>query len=66
MFRVEVQADNTGTWAGNGLTFPTVEEAKKYAKDLFCRWTAVREWRILRISTAAEGGMDEVVEESTA
>lgn len=46
-FKVEVQADNTGTWAGNALTFDTTEEAELYAQDLAARWTAVRDWRVV-------------------
>ena len=34
MYRVEVIADNSGKWAGNGLTFPTVEQAEVYARYL--------------------------------
>ena len=44
---VEVQADNTGTWAGNGRQFDTVEKASTYAIDLSMRWTSVREWRVV-------------------
>ena len=40
-YAVEVQADSTGTWAGNGLTFDTEDEAKDYALDLYRRWSAV-------------------------
>lgn len=47
MFKVEVIADNSGTWTGNGLRFETVDEAEKYAIDLAGRWTAVRRWRVL-------------------
>ena len=57
MFRVEVIADNSGKWAGNGLTFPTVEQAEVYARDLAWRWTLVRKWRVV----PAEGG-DALVE----
>jgi hypothetical protein len=46
-FKVEVIADNSGKWCGNSLTFDTLESAHAYATDLFSRWTAVREWRIL-------------------
>ena len=46
-YKVEVQADSTGTWAGNGLTFDTADEAKAYAIDLHGRWTAVRQWRVI-------------------
>jgi len=46
-FKVEVQADNTGTWAGNGLTFETRELAEAYARDLAGRWMAVRAWHVV-------------------
>ena len=46
-FKVEVQADSTGTWAGNALTFDTRGEADSYAIDIACRWTAVRDWRVV-------------------
>lgn len=51
MYAVEVVADSTGEWCGNGLTFPTVEAAKKYAIDLFYRWTAVKKWRVIEKAT---------------
>ena len=47
--RVEVIADNSGTWAGNALEFLTRVDAEAYAKDLFSRWTAVKEWRVVLI-----------------
>ncbi len=47
MFKVEVIADSSGEWCGNGLTFDTREEAEKYADDLAYRWTAVRQWRVV-------------------
>lgn len=47
MYRVEVIADNSGKWCGNGLTFETIATAKDYAVNLFYRWTAVREWRVI-------------------
>ena len=47
-FKVEVIADSSGHWAGNGLRFATDEEAKTYARDLFSRWTLVREWRVVK------------------
>lgn len=43
----QVQADNSGTWAGNGLRFATETEANAYAHDLMCRWTAVRDYRVV-------------------
>ena len=53
-FKVEVQADTTGTWAGNGKQFDTVEKATTYALDLQMRWTSVREWRIVEAEKAEE------------
>lgn len=47
MFKVEVIADNSGKWAGNGLRFRTKSEANAYGHDLYLRWTLVREWRII-------------------
>jgi hypothetical protein len=47
---VEVQADSTGTWAGNGKKFDTEDEAKDYALDLYRRWSAVKEWRVVLLS----------------
>ena len=57
-YKVEVQADSTGTWAGNGLdrgalrlsvrlAFDTVEDAEQYARDLTGRWMAVRYWYVV-------------------
>jgi hypothetical protein len=38
-FKVEVIADSSGRWCGNGLFFATREEAQSYANDLVSRWT---------------------------
>jgi len=46
-YKVEVIADSTGSWCGNGLLFHDVSSAEEYARDLFSRWTAVREWRVV-------------------
>jgi len=51
-YAVEVQADSTGTWAGNGLTFDTEDEAKEYALDLYRRWSAVKEWRVVLLENS--------------
>ncbi len=50
-FKVEVIADNSGTWAGNALTFDTEEAAEAYARDLMSRWMLVREWRVVPVSS---------------
>ena len=47
MYKVEVIADTSGKWAGNGLTFESTTLAIEYAQDLFMRWTSVLEWRVV-------------------
>ena len=49
-YRVDVQADSTGTWATNGIRLPTREQAEAYGQDLMMRWTAVREMRVSECS----------------
>jgi len=44
-WKPEVIADNSGVWTGNALRFATKEEAEAYARDLYSRWTSVREIR---------------------
>lgn len=46
-FKVEVIADGSGKWCGNGLAYATREEAESYARDLASRWMAVRQWRVV-------------------
>jgi len=54
MYKVEVIADNSGTWCGNALIFKTTDEAEAYAINLACRWTAVRHWRVVNLATGEE------------
>ena len=49
-YKVEVIADNSGEWVGNGLRFSTRDEAETYARDLAWRWTLVREWRVAEVA----------------
>jgi hypothetical protein len=49
-WRVEVIADDSGKWCGNGLVFDTAEEAGAYGLDLASRWTLVRDWRVVEVS----------------
>jgi|TARA_Y100000310_G_scaffold80589_2_gene77269 hypothetical protein len=51
-FKIEVQADASGTWAGNALRFDTRAEAEDWARNLASRWTAVREWRVVEEDAA--------------
>lgn len=36
-----------GVFTGNGKRYGTLTEASAAARDLFYRWTAVREWRVV-------------------
>ncbi len=47
MYKVEVIADSSGKYCGNGLTFDTVDKAQTYAENLMLRWSAVRSWRVI-------------------
>jgi hypothetical protein len=46
-FKPEVIADTSGQWIGNALRFATREEAERNVSDLFSRWTAVRDTRVV-------------------
>ena len=46
-YKVEVIADNSGEWCSNALRFDTYATAEQYGSDLWMRWTAVREWRVV-------------------
>jgi len=45
--RVEVQADSSGTWAGNKVEYDDIDSAVAAAKDLMGRWTLVTDWRVV-------------------
>lgn len=47
-FKAEVRADDSLKWYSNQLRFATEQEALRYARDLMSRWTAVREYRVVR------------------
>ena len=50
-YATEVIADDSGTWAGNGLRWPLTPEGHKAATehvaDLMGRWLLVRETRVI-------------------
>ena len=48
MFKVLVK-DSSATFATNGKTFDTVEDAQVYAIDLYCRWTALDKWAVVSV-----------------
>lgn len=47
---VEVIADNSGQWCGNACRYATKGNAERSAQDLYSRWFAVREYRVVRTS----------------
>ncbi len=50
MYKVEVQTSGSGeSWSGNSLKFETEAKAEVYAKDLAMRWTAVTNWRVVKV-----------------
>lgn len=46
-YKVEVLATGEKNYAGNGLRFPTQEQAEEYAIDLMGRWFAVEKYRVV-------------------
>jgi hypothetical protein len=46
-WKVEVIADSSGIWAGNGLQFASKHEAEDYAKGLMSRWALVHQYRLV-------------------
>ena len=51
MFKVEVIADSSGKWVGNQILHDTREKAIEAAMDLYSRWMAVRQWRVVNAET---------------
>jgi hypothetical protein len=46
-YKVEVIADRSGQWASNALRFANYADAENWAHDLWSRWLAVRDHRIV-------------------
>lgn len=46
-WRVEVQTEDGGSWATNGVRYATQPEAQTAGEDLFGRWLAVKAWRLV-------------------
>jgi hypothetical protein len=46
-YAIEVIADNSGKWYGNGLRFASKDAAIRYGNDLAWRWTLVRDLRVV-------------------
>ena len=48
-YKAEVQVANDPKWYSNALRFDAFEDAEVYAKDLFSRWLATTEWRVVKV-----------------
>jgi len=44
---VNTAGDPPDSWNTNAMKYGSVEEAEAAAKDLFMRWTAVNQWRVM-------------------
>jgi hypothetical protein len=49
IYKVEVQVYGEKSFCGNGICFATRDEAEAYGLDLFTRWTAVEEWKVVEV-----------------
>lgn len=47
-YKPQVIADSSGKWSGNGLRFKYKRQAQDWVYGLYCRWTAVKETRVVR------------------
>jgi hypothetical protein len=50
-----VIADSSGQVVWKDKKFDTVKVTCDYARDLFCRWTAVRNWRVVNEAGEIQG-----------
>ena len=46
-YKAEVKVNGDEKWYSNALIFDTREKAEVYAKDLFSRWIATTDWRVI-------------------
>ncbi len=51
-YRVLIRAKGEAEFVGNALRFDSEAEAERYARDLYSRWTAVEEWRVIEEEAA--------------
>tara|TARA_R100001530_G_scaffold58498_1_gene42475 strand:+ start:86 stop:283 length:198 start_codon:yes stop_codon:yes gene_type:complete len=47
-YKAEVKVASDPKWYSNALRFDTFKDAEEYAKDLFNRWLATTEWRVVK------------------
>ena len=53
-YKAEVKVGTDPKWYANGLRFNTFKLAEEYAKDLFSRWLATTEWRVVKYDEKGE------------
>jgi len=46
-FKLGVKTEGDTNWVSNALCFATEKEAEEYGKDLFSRWMAMKETKVL-------------------
>jgi len=47
-WKAEVQVPNDPKWYDNAVRFKSRDEALKYGRDLFNRWTTAERWRVIQ------------------
>ncbi len=52
-WKPEIQVAGDPKWYDNAVRFKTELEARKYAADLFYRWTSAKEWRVVKVDEPA-------------
>lgn len=53
-YRVMVLAHGERDYVGNGLLFDTPEKAEAYGADLFARWTACDDYKVVEVEEVAD------------
>jgi len=51
-YKIEVLADGTGKWLPNGMAFASHGEAYDYGMDLWARWAAVSDMRVVESTSS--------------
>jgi hypothetical protein len=46
-WKAEVRVPNDAKWYDNAVRFKSRDEALKYGRDLFNRWTTAEHWRVV-------------------
>jgi len=54
-YKAEVKVGTDPIWYSNALRFDTTKLAEEYAKNLFSRWLATTDWRVIEDNNKEEG-----------